>query len=731
MPHPELSTEQAYVDRAYARLEAMRSAARAMVREAFGEHGGTFQATTERDIRVRQGLVRLERLELGRESLVFGRIDGHSEPTSDQTAEPTRYYIGRLAVSDEDQEPLVVDWRAPVAEPFYRATGAQPMGLTRRRHFLTSGPKVIDIEDELFDPEGNSGMVGLGLAGSQVLMASLERARTGRMRDIVATVQAEQDEIIRAPLQGALVVQGGPGTGKTAVALHRAAYLLYTYRFPLEHQGVLVVGPNPTYLRYIEHVLPSLDETGVEISTVLSLYRRTRPMGREPARVAALKGDHRMAQVISNAVASRERPLRREVAIPFGGRFLRLEPAVSSRLVGALRKRPGTHNSRRRTLEAALWRHLHAQAEEIASGGGLDVPERPEDLGTLLKREPAAVEALERMWPLLTPEQLLRDLFGAPALIRLAASGLLSEEEMALLERPRGAVGEETPFTEADIPLLDEALSLLGPRRRANPDPADLIPTFGHVVVDEAQDLAPMQLRMIARRSLGGSLTVVGDIAQATGTWLPASWAGVMEHLPSKRGWKLKELTVSYRTPAEILSLAAGVLRRVAPAMSPPDSVRSAGKTPRFVAVGDGPRGSSAVGGSYDLAQVVRVTTELALEEMVDVASSQTGATVAVIAPETLLEHLAAELERLDRPFGRAGRSALDVPLNLLSVTEAKGLEFDSVIVVEPARIVEESAQGLRSLYVAFTRATQRLAVVHGEPLPSPLAETNATSLMP
>src|ERR1700736_4810517 len=300
MSHPDLAAEQAHVDHAYDRLEAMRAAAAEMLRTAFGERGGTFQAVTERDIRVRTSLNRLEQLELGGEALIFGRIDRLANGVNGERL-PESFHIGRLAVSDEDQEPLVVDWRAPVAEPFYRATGAHPMGLTRRRHFLTDGRRIIDLEDELFGDGvvGTDAVVGLGLSGTTTLLAALERSRTGRMRDIVATVQREQDEIIRAPLAGLLVVQGGPGTGKTAVALHRAAYLLYTHRFPLERQGVLVVGPNPIFLRYIEHVLPSLGETGVEMSTVAGLVPEVRVRGVDDPVVAKLKGDARMVKVLA------------------------------------------------------------------------------------------------------------------------------------------------------------------------------------------------------------------------------------------------------------------------------------------------------------------------------------------------------------------------------------------------------------------------------------------------
>src|SRR5579884_1930348 len=395
MPHPDLAAEQAHVDHAYERLAAMRANALAMLRAAFSERGGTFQATTERDIRVRTSLNRLEQLQIGRESLVFGRIDrlassdgrgpetGRTVEAASATADDRpagvggdtegvteAFHIGRLAVADEDQEPLVVDWRAPVAEPYYRATGAQPMGLARRRHFLTEGQRVLDLEDELFgdaepgeagDVNGIEAGLGAGLSGSATLLATLSRSRTGRMRDIVATVQREQDEIIRGPLSGVLVVQGGPGTGKTAVALHRAAYLLYTYRFPLERQGVLVVGPNPLFLRYVEHVLPSLGESGVEMSTVGRLYGPLQAVGADDRATATLKGEPRMAKFLARAVTNRQRPLRRPVEIPFGSMVLTLSVAASNEIVTAAKRRAGAHNARRRYVESLLWRHLHGR----------------------------------------------------------------------------------------------------------------------------------------------------------------------------------------------------------------------------------------------------------------------------------------------------------------------------------------------------------------------------------
>jgi DNA helicase IV len=729
MTHPDVPAEQAHVDLAYERLAAMRAAAEAMLQDAFGERGGTFQAVTERDIRVRNSLSRLEQLQIGREALVFGRIDRAAPSTGAEAAsgagpaprnpgEAESFHIGRLAISDRDQEPLVVDWRAPVAEPFYRATGAHPMGLTRRRHFLTEGQRVIDLEDELFDPEGGASGVGLGLSGPQVLLATLERSRTGRMRDIVATVQREQDEIIRGPLPGILVVQGGPGTGKTAVALHRAAYLLYTHRFPLESQGVLVVGPNPTFLRYIEHVLPSLDETGVELSTVTALYQRSRPVDGEDEDVARLKGDARMARVIARAVNDRQRPLRRTVNIPFGSRVLRLTPPMSAQAVSAVKRRPGPHNARRRTLEHILWRYLTEQAgpdgEAENEAAGIGAGLTPEELGRILRRQPDMAEALDRMWPVLTPEQLLHDLFGAAALVDLAASHVLTPEERRLLRRARSPIGTEIAWSEADIALLDEAQSLLGPRRRGAVDPGETVRTFGHVVVDETQDLSPMQLRMVARRSLSGSMTVVGDIAQATGSWVPASWSQVVENLPARRGWRLVELTVNYRTPAEIMAVAARILEHVAPGMRPPESVRASGAPPKILS-------ASRVDGSFG-DDLLSLTASAVKDELEGISGENEGGTLAVIVPPSLVDAAGRALSSSNLSYGHAGRGALDEPLTLLTIEDAKGLEFDSVTVVEPARIVRETPQGLRALYVAFTRATRRLVIVHSEAMPAPLA---------
>ena len=380
--HPDLRAEQEYLNRAYDGLEFMRGEARQMLQGVLDlGKGGTFQSRTERDIVVRTSLARLEQLDIGDQALYFGRIDRLPEPGNEALLGES-FHIGRLAVSGPDHEPLVVDWRAPVAEPFYRATGLDPQGLARRRHLAVRGRAVLGLEDEYFvDPDGKASAPtptpdgaaasngaraggerlltdGLVLGGPGALLSALGQARTGHMGDIIGTIQREQDEIIRSPLAGVLVVQGGPGTGKTAVALHRAAYLLYTHRFPLERQGVLVVGPNPLFLRYIEQVLPSLGETGVSLSTVAGLVPEVRVRSLDDPMVAKLKGDVRMVRVLARAVQTRERPLRHDVEVPFGATVLRFAPRATEEIVAAARRRPGTHNARRRFVETQVLRAL-------------------------------------------------------------------------------------------------------------------------------------------------------------------------------------------------------------------------------------------------------------------------------------------------------------------------------------------------------------------------------------
>jgi DNA helicase IV len=776
-PDAELAAEQDVVDEAYRRLDAMRDDARAMLEGVLDlGRGGTFQSRTERDVIVRTSLARLEQLDIGDQALLFGRIDALVPPPSGAAVSPDgaptgaeTFHIGRLAVHGADNEPLVVDWRAPVAEPFYRATGRDPQGLLLRRHLAVEHRKVTGYEDERFDAGGASepgagaggappmtdevtgevlveGDVPIG--GPAALLAALGRARSGQMTDIVATIQREQDEIIRAPLGGVLVVQGGPGTGKTAVALHRAAYLLYTHRFPLERQGVLVVGPNPLFLRYIEQVLPSLGETGVTLSTITGLVPEVRAVADEPADVARLKGDVRMAAVLARAVRTRQRPLRRDVSVPFGAYVLRLAASDTRRIVEATRRRPGTHNARRKVVEQAvvdaltdqLRRAQRRQPGPAGSGDGsggdpaaagdeplgagdapLGAGDAPlgagdeaadlRELARALRRAPEVRDALDRMWPRLSPHELLHDLFGAPALVAAAARGVLTPDEQALLVRPRAGSLEAVPWTPGDAALVDEARHLLGPRSgKADDQP----PSYGHIVVDEVQDLSPMQLRMLARRSLSGSMTVVGDIAQATAPWAARTWDDVVAHLPSRRPVRRVELTVSYRTPAEVLTVAGRVLAIAAPELRPPRPVRRSGVAPRLVAVEEPPNGRD---GSSSALALAAATARTAAEEVAAVGDGR----VAVLAPEdrvaAILEQLgAAGVDAVDpRALGRGGLAA---PLVVLGAEGANGLEFDAVVVVEPAALAGETARGLRTLYVALTRPTRRLAVVYTGRLP-------------
>ena len=705
--HPDLPEEQAFIDHAYECLESSRQAAWRLRDLNEADLGGTFQARFERNAFDEALVKRLTDLDLGDSALVFGRIDRVDESGDDDGTGVESFRIGRLAVADDQSEPVVIDWRAPVAEPFYRATGREPMGLLRRRHFAVEGRTLLGLEDELFgeghlglgDDEGLSSS-GPSLRGYSTLIASLERGRTGALGDIVATIQAEQDEIIRSPQAGVLVVQGGPGTGKTVVALHRAAYLLYTHRFPLEDQGVLVIGPNRVFLRYIERVLPSLGEAGVEQVVLADLVPGVAVSHRENPEVAAVKGDVRMTRMIDRAVDDRERPLREDLVVPFRSGYLRLTVEDSRRIVRQARRRNRRHNASRRIVENEMW-------ETMAAGWRAGDAE-PSEVREAVRRLPEVREALERMWPVLTPAQLVHDLLGSKALLRSALTTAVTDTEVdtlvGLLHRSRSASPDDIPWTEADIPLLDDAREVLGPvPHRGEIDPADEIRTYGHIVVDEVQDLTPMALRMVTRRSLNGSMTVVGDLAQATGALAPAVWDDVVAHLPDRRPPRVIGLSVGYRIPSEIMAVADVVMEAAAPGLRRPESVRSGGEQPRLVPVEAG-RAASVAG-----------------EVAASLAALPDGS-VAVIAPDSMVDEMSEALTSAGIDHGRAGVSGLERQVTVVPVSVAKGLELDSVVVVEPASIVDECHLGLRSLYVALTRSTRRLAVVHSAPLPEPLA---------
>jgi DNA helicase IV len=778
----EVDEEQAYITRAYARLEAMRAAAE-RVRAAYADvrAGGTHQARLERDIAWDVTQRRLADLDIGEAPLVFGRLDMERDETGDGPS----WYVGRLAVEDADHTPLVVDWRAPVAEPFYRATAIAPMGVVRRRHLITrKGREVIGLDDEVFDQAAVEDE-GLHVAGEGALLAALERNRTGRMGDIVATIQAEQDEAIRADVHGALVVAGGPGTGKTAVALHRAAYLLYTHRRRLAAQGVLLIGPSPVFLRYIEHVLPSLGEQDVQLSTISGLKPRLRTVTEEPLPVARMKGDRRMAEVIARAVNDRERPLPHDLIILIDGLRLRLSRGDTARAVDGARRRRGPHNEKRpyiarRLVDLLLARYKTAavrayrERRDATSGtpvgatgnvtsmfdrestfdvsvasalarGEQPPPDWEPELRSRLRARPEVKEALERMWPVLSGADLVNDLFGFRALVRSASEELLSDEEQELLHRPRAHDITDVRWTEADVALVDEADALLGAvelarpqrRRRGNGDEAvetavrvienlglqgyaDAATlaerfgepstnghdapgeprTFGHLLVDEAQDLTAMQWRMLARRCPSGSMTLVGDPGQASKPGAVASWDAVLELLPVHSPPRFVTLTINYRTPAEVMDVASRLLAVAAPTVEPSVSVRSTGEEPRFVAAP-----------AADLVSVAARQARGAFAQ---------GGTVAVIAPYAQHGPIVDALADLGATAGSA--DALDAPIAVLDPTTAKGLEFDHVVVVEPAALVTADRPGLRLLYVTITRTTKTLTVVHAEALPEGLA---------
>ena len=714
--HPDLAAEQAYIDHAYECLEQAKKSAWRLRDITEPDLGGTFQARFERNAFDEALVRRLTDLDLGKAALVFGRIDRHVLDDNDQpvlNGGLEGFHIGRLAVADSDAEPIVIDWRAPVAEPFYRATGRQPMGLARRRHFSVEGRTLLGIEDELFG-EGHLGLGhddglsgtgsasaadSLGLRGYSTLIASLERGRTGTLGDIVATIQGEQDEIIRSPQAGVLVVQGGPGTGKTVVALHRAAYLLYTHRFPLEDQGVLVIGPNRVFLKYIEQVLPSLGEAGVEQVVLSDLVPDVTFAARgeqaDPALAARVKGDARMSDVIDKAITDRERPLRSDLVVPFRSGYIRLRADETARIVRQARRRFRRHNSARKYVEGEIWASM---ALTWRSG---DATAR--DVRAEVRSFPEIREALERIWPLLTPAELLHDLFGSTGLLRLAAEGVLEEREYRSLYRARSESVHDVRWSAADVALLDDAREVLGPKpgKHGKIDEFDEIRTYGHIVIDEVQDLTPMQLKMTTRRSLSGSMTVVGDIAQATGPLAPDDWSEVLEFLPDRKPARVIGLSVGYRIPAQIMELANKVMAAATPGLRIPDSVRVGDIGPRII------RAESLIDSVVDEVRVLSL----------DLASGS----VAVVAPDDLCDQVSEALTQAGLEHGRAASTGLDQALTVVPVSVVKGLELDAVVVVEPSRIVAAQEHGMRALYVALTRSTQRLSIVHHDELPEPL----------
>jgi DNA helicase IV len=753
----DLEAERGYVERLYQRLDEVRAKLDAELGRVRSQPGGTHQWRQERDALALNLENRLAALDIGDLPLCFGRLD---------MEDGARYHVGRLGLSEANHEPLLVDWRAPAAQPYYRATAAEPQSVVRRRHLLTHGRDVVGLDDEVFNLDALSETDQASLHGDAALLAALRKGRTGRMGDIVATIQAEQDRVIRSDLAGVLVVEGGPGTGKTAVALHRAAYLLYTHRARLTGHGVLVVGPNAVFLRYIEQVLPSLGETGVLLSTPGELYPGITARRHDPPATARVKSDLRMVAVVKRAVADRQRVPREDLHLSYDKLDLVLDRTTCQRAREAGRRSNRPHNPARQTVERIL---LMSLVEQVRRGltelrGSEPEPDELDEAWEELRRSRDFRFAMERIWPLLSAPELLNDLFGTPALVNSAAGSVLGAMEREALYRARFRDLAAVEWSVEDVPLLDEAAELLGvplgraqrqARRRAGRrrrgvrfaravldglrldmpiDPGllaeryageatvlsvaerarlDRTWEFGHVIIDEAQELSPMAWRVLFRRCPGKSMTVVGDLAQTGASWGPASWAELFDrHAPNR--WRRAELTVNYRTPAEIMEVATAVLATAAPGVVPPRSMREEGVPPWAVQTSPG--------------EIVAVVAQAVRSELAAIGDGR----LAVITPAAEAEELARALAGALPEATVGDRTApLDGMVAVLGVAETKGLEFDGVIVVEPSVIVEESDRGMSDLYVALTRATRRLAVVHTQPLPKEMEGLREESQAP
>ncbi|MEU9966838.1 HelD family protein [Streptomyces malaysiensis] len=740
MSNEEWDREQEFLDLLNGRLAELRAQAEEAVTEALTLEGTTFQARLERDVLVAERSGLLAAFEAGERGLCFGRLmfrDGRD------------HHIGRIGIrrDDEDRTPLVVDWRADVARPFYLATGHTPMGLRRRRHITTEGPEVTGLHDEILDLSDTIRTGHEGSDADAVLLAALDAARTGRMHDIVQTIQAEQDQIIRAPHRGVHVVEGGPGTGKTVVALHRAAYLLYAHRESLARRAVLIVGPNPAFLGYIGEVLPSLGETGVLLATVGELFPGVTATGTDTPEAAEVKGRAEMADALARCVRDRQTLPDPAIVIPHDDGELVLDRDIASEAGHKARETGLPHNLARPHF---AFRVIDALTDQLVDRIGADPYGGPNllgaddiaQLGKAIAVNPEVHAAIQELWPALTPQRLVADFLDDPR--------HLSDADAAAIRRTDGE------WTPADVPLLDEAAELLGHddsaaraaeeaerqeridyaqgvldlsygsrtlefedredeesevlaahdlidaerladraeerdhRSAAERAAADRTWAFGHIIVDEAQELSAMAWRLLMRRSPTRSMTLVGDPAQTAEPGGCGSWSSILEPYVGDR-WEHTRLGVNYRTPTEIMEVAARVARTVDPAFQPPRSVRATGVRPWAAHTGDLPGAVAAA--------VARET--------------RTEGRLAVIAPRDRHDGLSAAL-----PQASTGRSPdLTSAVVLLDPRQAKGLEFDTVIVAEPAEF------GTSDLYVALTRATQRLGVLHTGPLPEGLRD--------
>ena len=736
----EIQLEQQSLDVLYARLDELRRITRARLAEVrrVGPSGSP-QNRSERDAFATLYEDRAALLEAVEDRLAFGRLD-----FDDDTAR----YIGRIGLTDEEHTSILTDWRAPAAQSFYRATAAHRDGVSRRRHLVTKGRTVTGLEDEILDltmPERHGS--SLNLSGEGALLAALASGRTGHMGDIVATIQSEQDTIIRSDLQGALVVQGGPGTGKTAVALHRAAYLLYAHRRLLERSGVLLIGPSQSFLRYIDQVLPSLGETGVVSTTIADLLPGVSARAVEAPEVAEIKGRAVFGAIVRRAVRSRERVPAEDGYVRVDGHDIVIRRSDIREAIVKARRHHRPHNLARVTFVREMLSRMADQYIEQ-----MRFPLADDERGEIIEELRTTREiriALNLAWMPLTPQRLVEDLFVKPHRLAEAAPELTARERRAL-QRPAGS-----PWTEADVPLLDEAAELLGEDDQAAKAQARLDSeeraqtldyarqvlegsgagdglvdaqtlaerftsggsylttaeraaqdrswTFAHLVVDEAQELSAMAWRTLLRRCPTRSMTIVGDVAQTSSRAGARSWSAMLTPL-LRDAWRQEQLTVNYRTPETIataareLALAAGL---------PVSPLTSAREYPGAMNI----HPSTPVDLAHD-------TVAIALRTLTEVVQDGAGR-VAVIADAGVLEALLRELGSATAPGGQVDTDPV-LPLDALSVlspAQAKGLEFDAVVLVEPAEILTGPG-GASDLYVAMTRPTKYLHITHARPLP-------------
>ena len=694
----EIAVEQAHVDRVYTRLAQLRRDASRAEKEGYRlARVGTFGALVERDAMVYHAARRRHALDSEYEGLVFGRLDLKAGAV---------HYVGRMGIRDENSQPLVVDWRAPAAAAFYRATAADPMGVVRRRMIQSSRERVTGIEDDLLDPD--AAPADMRIIGDGALLASLTKATGTGMRDIVATIQREQDEAIRSPASGVTIVTGGPGTGKTAVALHRAAYLLYSDRNRFAGGGILVVGPSGVFVEYIATVLPSLGEDTATLRSLGSLvagYDATRV---DSGAVAAIKGSLRMRRVLERASHDAVPGGPAELRLLYRGSLLRLDAGELDQIRRTALPRGARRNEVRGTgfdrIFDALW--AQARAQKITG-----LPEKADFEAELADRADFR-EFLKAWWPRFTPMRVLRWL-AIPARLRAYANGVLTRDEIAALQGSFDGLAEHGP-TIADVALLDELDDLMGrPRQPArkirNPfhvrDGIQEVSTFAdrqaaaraqqvqrdddyrdyaHVVVDESQDVSPMQWRMIGRRGAYASWTVVGDPAQTAWAGDPAELDRARDRALGSRKRNSYELTTNYRNSAEIFAVAASVIRTIMPNLRLPSAVRRTGVDPVDLVT--------------DRAGLPDLVRDLAEKQLTEV-----DGTIGVITPVPRRDEMAGWVAGLpDR-------------VQVVTALEAKGMEYDAVVLVEPGALTRDPA-GIRTLYVALSRATQRLTTVGTDP---------------